>query len=123
MRREDREAQPIDTEGYARGMRRIGVLGMQPPDFAEMLSMTIETHTRGRLLRGVHRNQHLELECLLDLHHRRELAHPPEERIAGGCNRVRQPETIGDLRRPFEPTRTKRRSLVGIADTYELAHP
>src|SRR5580692_647520 len=88
-----------------------------------MLTMTVEAHARGRLFLGVNRNQHLELERLLDLHHRRELAHASEEGIARRCYRMRQPQPIGDIGRAREPTGAEFRGLLGIADTDELAHP
>src|SRR5689334_397299 len=71
---EQRERQPIDAEGDATGMRHVAGGGAQVPGQAEMVAMIVEAHARRRLLRRADRHQQLELELLLDLTCRHELA-------------------------------------------------
>ena len=58
---------------------------------AEMVAVIVEAHAGGRLLGGAHRNEQLELQRLLDLAHRHQLAAAAEERITRGSMRQGRP--------------------------------
>src|SRR6202035_1754449 len=75
-------------------------LSAQIPRRAEMVAVIIEAHARGRLLGGPDRNKQFELQGLLDLTHRHQLAAAAEERIARGIDVPRQAQLRGENRRP-----------------------
>src|SRR5262245_48710240 len=82
VRREQRQRQPVDAEGDAGGMGDLARPGPGAPGRTEVIAVVVEAHARGRLLRGAYRDQQLELQRLLDLADRQDLAAATEERIA-----------------------------------------
>ena len=82
VRGEQRQREAVDAERDAAGVGDLARRGRELPGLAEMVLMVVEAHAGGRLLRRAHRDQQLELERLLDLVDRHQLAGAAEERIA-----------------------------------------
>src|SRR5207302_1441324 len=93
---EQRQGEAIDAERDAARMGELARSGLQLPGLAEVVLVIVEAHAGGRLLRRADRDQQLELEGLLDLVDRHQLAGAAEERIARRLGLVRQAEQVGD---------------------------
>ncbi len=87
-----------------------------------MVTVVVEAHAGGRLLRGAHRDQQLELQRLLDLGVRHDLAAAAEERVARLLDAIGQAEAIRDLRRPRHPALTEVADLRRRADADIFPH-
>src|ERR1700734_726323 len=87
-----------------------------------MVAVIVEAHARGRLLGGAYRNEQFELQGLLDLAHRHQLAAAAEERIARGIDAPRQAQLLGKTRRPRHPGAAEFIDLFGRADADILSH-
>src|SRR5881394_5108 len=123
VRREQREHQPIQAERDARRVSRIAVVAAQAPRRTEVILVIVEAHARRRLLVGVHRDQQLELQRVLDLGHGHHPAEATEERVAGSIDPVGQPEPLRKALGARDPILTEALRVVRRAHVHVLAHP
>src|SRR5262249_33004871 len=101
------DSEAIHAEGDAAGVRQLATAVLNAPDLAEVLAVIVEAHAGGGPGARVIRNQQLELERLLDLTDRHDLADAPEEGIIRHVDRVWQGKLVSELPRTGHPAFAK----------------
>jgi hypothetical protein len=96
VRPEQGDGETVHAERDAGGVgRRAGAIG-KAPGRAEVVAVVVEAHAGGRFLGGMERHQELELQRLLELAHRHDLAGAAEERIARRLDRAGKAKLVGE---------------------------
>ena len=112
---EERDHESIHAEGDTARVGRLIAAVLQSPHLAKVLAVIVEAHAGGGLCLLVVRDQQLELERLLDLAHRHDLADAAEERVVRDLDGIRQREFLRELLvpGPSSPRGTPRSPRVG----------
>ena len=85
---EQREREPFEAEADAARVRDVARRGADVPQQPEMVHVVVEAQARGLAIVVLDRDQQLELQVLLALAVRDDLAATPEERIVREVDRV-----------------------------------
>src|SRR5581483_1846369 len=93
---EQRDREPVHTEGHAAGVREFALLIGKAPHGPEVFAVVVEAHAGRSRRTGIVGNEQLELQRLLALAERHDLPHPTEERVTGDVHRVGQTQHTGE---------------------------
>ena len=122
MRLDQRQRHALQAEAQARSAGHLAVRRLDVEGAAEVVLVPVERADRGRLLRGDHRAEDLELQALVALARGHHLAAAAEERIVGDVARDRQSQRLQQREAALQPGVAPFDDFVGRADADELAH-
>src|SRR5664279_6131166 len=102
VRLEERQRHPLEAEAEARGARRLAVARADLEDAAEVILVPVERADRRRRRRRDDGHENFELELLVALAGRHDLAAATEERIRSDIARDRQADRAQERQATLE---------------------